>query len=82
MEATAPAAITKARAIHRNTWREELESQIWRRVWDVGLTSEQFFALMSRQMGKSVDSLAKASERDLGQIYELVAKLRRPALNE
>jgi hypothetical protein len=36
---------------------------------------------MSRRMGKNIESLASTSERDLGAIYELVAKLKRPGLH-
>jgi hypothetical protein len=86
IEANGAAAIAKAMAAVKRrrpeavTWRDELEEQIWLQVWHLGLTSEQFFALISRKLGKYFASMKDFTERDLGSAYEIVMKLKRPAL--
>jgi hypothetical protein len=65
----------------QTTWREELEGLIWQRVWDLGMTSEQFYGLAGRELRRPVFSLAKVSERNLGVLYEMLATMRRPALD-
>jgi hypothetical protein len=65
----------------KTTWHAELEGLIWQRVWDLGMTSEQFYELAEKQLRRTqMSSLAKISERDLGVLYEMMATMRRPAL--
>lgn len=65
----------------KTTWHSELEGLIWQRVWDLGMTSEQFYDLAEKTLRRTqMSSLAKVSERDLGVLYEMMATMRRPAL--
>jgi len=64
----------------KTTWRAELEQLIWQRVWDLALTSDQFYELAAEKLHRPVSSLAKVSERNLGVLYEMMSSMRRPAL--
>lgn len=66
----------------KNSYREELEGLILRRVWDLGLTSDQFFELLSQRLGKHFAGMKDITERDLGRAYEIAEKLKRPALDD
>jgi hypothetical protein len=66
----------------KTTWHTELEGLIWQRVWDLGMTSEQFYELAEKKLRRpAISSLAKIAERDLGVLYEMMASMRRPALD-
>lgn len=46
------------------------------------MDSEGFFSLISRLLHERIGHLEGLDERTLGTIYEMVAKLRRPAVEE
>ena len=69
--ATAMASANSRRA-EAVTWRDEIEAQIWTHVWRLGLTTEQFFALISKKLRKYVGSLRDLDERDLGNAFEII----------
>jgi hypothetical protein len=79
--AKAPESVNGKIKQKKTTWREELEGLIWQRVWDLGMTSEQFYELAGKELRRPVFSLAKVSERNLGVLYEMLANMRRPALD-
>jgi hypothetical protein len=65
------------------SWREELEGLIWQRVWDLGMTAEQFYELAEKQLSRTaMSSLAKVNECDLGVLYAMLTTMRRPALDD
>ena len=76
------AAIAKAMAVanRRNpeavTWRDEVEEKVWLTAWDAELSTEQFFRLISRKIGKYFASLSDISERDLGTVFDIIMKFR------
>jgi hypothetical protein len=64
----------------KTMWRTELEGEILRRVWDLAMTPDQFFELMSEKLGRHLVSMKDLSKRDLDAAYGIVAGMRRPAL--
>jgi hypothetical protein len=69
--ATAMANANRRRA-EAVTWRDEIEEQIWLQAWRLGLTTEQFFALISKKLRKYVGSLRDLDERGLGNAFEII----------
>jgi hypothetical protein len=53
---------------------------IWQGVWDLAITADHFYDLGGKELGRPVSSLGKVSERNLGVLYEMLASVRRPAL--
>ena len=47
------------------TWREELEGEILRRVWDLSMTSDQFYELATQKLNWPIFDLVVVSRRDL-----------------
>ncbi|HUY26167.1 MAG TPA: hypothetical protein VMV27_02000 [Candidatus Binataceae bacterium] len=82
--ATRPSGNVSHRALpppsRRKAWREEVVNAIWTCAWDINLNPDELFALVSKKLGRCVTSLSKASEQDLGWIYEWIAALDRPGL--
>lgn len=66
----------------RKSYREELEDMIQRRIWNLGLTPDQFFELLSQRLGKHFTGMKDINARDLDMAYEIAEKLKRPALDD
>jgi hypothetical protein len=65
----------------REAWRKELCGAILARAAELKLVPEQVYDLSERRLRKRISALAELSAQDLGRLYDLIFKMKRPALD-
>lgn len=64
----------------RETWRNELCGAILARAAELELVPDQVYQLAERRLHRRISALTQLSAPDLGRLYDLIFKMKRPAL--
>ncbi len=65
----------------REAWRKELCGAILARAAELKLVPQQVYDLSERRLRRRICELAELDARDLGRLYDLIFKMKRPALD-
>jgi hypothetical protein len=68
-------------AADREAWRRELCGAILARAEQLRLVPDQVYDLTERKLRRRISTLSELSARDLGRLYDLIFKMKRPALD-